>query len=249
MRRCVAVCVCVVLALPTTLHARHLKVYSPFGPELGELEVSYWTDTFAETDRDLSGNLDRDGLLRHSVELEYGLTDKWKIAYYADFEHQTQGDDRFRYVQSRFESIYRLWDHDEQLFDAGLYVEFVAPRNSYDKHNEIEVKALLEKLVQDILVRFNPVFGREISSGDGFELGYETGWYYGGVFDAAWVGLEAFGSFGLIRSFERLRNQSHSIGPAALFNIGPLEFDTGFQFGLTNNSDDVVFKSVIAFEF
>ncbi len=249
MGRCIVVCVCVVLASPVTSDARHLTVHSPFGPEHGEFKFGYVMDAFVDTDNALSGNLDRDGLLRHSIEVEYGITDKWQISYYADFEHQTQDETRFRYVQSRVESIYRLWDQDDLPFDAGLYFEYAVARSSYSEHGELEMKILLEKSVQEMLARFNPIFEHGINSDDGFELGYEAGWYYAGLLDGAWVGLETFGSFWLIRSFERLRDQAFSIGPATIFDIGAFEVDMGFQFGLTDDSDDVVFKSGVAFKF
>lgn len=237
-----------VMAFPISSEARHLKVYSPSGAEQGETELSYWTDYFIDTDLAESGDLKRGGLWRHSFELEYGVTDKWRIAYYADFEHQTEGDDVFTYVQSRFETIYRLWDPGERLVDVGLYFEYEIPRSSFEEHDELELKVLLEKSLQDVMVRFNPVFAKEIDSSNGFEVGYETGVYYTALHTVA-LGVEAFGDFGQIRSISDLQEQNHSIGPTAIFHLGHFAWDVGFQFGVTDESDDVTLKSIIAFEF
>ena len=75
--------------------ANHLKVRSPYALEKGELEVAYWLDAFLNTPIATSaGPFPREGLLRHTAELAYGITDRWWVEAYADFEQPTQAGTR-----------------------------------------------------------------------------------------------------------------------------------------------------------
>src|SRR5436309_7494669 len=71
--------------------ARHLKVYSPYALDKGEAEVAYWFDAFLDTPLATSGPTPRKRLLRHTGELAYGLTDRWRQEAHLDFEQPTQG--------------------------------------------------------------------------------------------------------------------------------------------------------------
>jgi len=71
---------------PPTAEARHLKVYSPYALDKGEAEVAYWFDAFLDTQLATSGPFPRERLLRHTGELAYGLTDRWSVEAYLDFE-------------------------------------------------------------------------------------------------------------------------------------------------------------------
>src|SRR5947209_5684355 len=94
--------------------ARHLKVYSPYELEQGELEAAYWLDVFLNTPLSSSGPFPRQHLLRHTGELAYGITDRLYGAVYVDFEQPTRnGAEQFTFVQYRFEAIYRLIDQHQ----------------------------------------------------------------------------------------------------------------------------------------
>ena len=71
---------------PPTAEARHLKVYSPYALDKGKAEVAYWFDAFLDTPLATSAPFPRERLLRHTGELAYGLTDRWGVEAYLDFE-------------------------------------------------------------------------------------------------------------------------------------------------------------------
>jgi hypothetical protein len=229
--------------------ARHLKVYSPYELEGGELEVAYWFDAFINTPIPDSGRFPRQHLLRHTAELAYGLTDHWYAGIYADFEQPTrEGAERFTFVQYRLETIYRIINQSRYWPAVGLYLEYVVPRESYEDRDEIEFKVLLERRTRDFMIRVNPVVEHHLNEGSRVQFGYETGVYWF-LKAAVRLGIEGFGNFGPLGSFPTTNLQRHSWGPAVKFKLGKVGWDLGMQFGWTDRSDYVVFKSILDYEF
>ena len=230
--------------------ANHLKVRSPYAMDKGELEAAYWLDAFINTPIATSaGTFPRQHLLRHTAELAYGLTDRWWIEAYADFEQPTQGgSEQFTFVGQRYETVYRFLDRHDFWPAAALYVEYKIPQRRFEHNDEIEWKLLLESRVQDFMVRLNPVWEREFNDASRVRFGYENGWYWF-TSPVVRLGVEGFANLGPIGSFPTTNNQSYSWGPAAKFKIGPVGWDLGMQFGWTQASDYVVFKSILDFEF
>jgi hypothetical protein len=230
-------------------HARHLKVYSPYELEKGELEAAYWLDVFVNTPLASSGPFPRQHLLRHTGELAYGLTDRWYGAFYLDFEQPTTGNSRqFTFVQYRFETIYRFLDQHDYWPALGLYAEYSLPRRQYEERDEVELKLLMQSRIRDFMIRLNPVLERQFNDDSNVNFGYENGLYWF-VRPAVRLGIEGFGNFGPLGSFPTTNFQRHSWGPAVKFKIGKLGWDLGMQFGWTDHSDYAVFKSIVDFEF
>jgi hypothetical protein len=240
---------CLLTTTIGTVEARHLKVYSPDELERGELELAYWFDAFINTPLPDSGHFPRQHLLRHTAELAYGLTDRWYAGVYADFEQPTrEGAERFNFVQYRLETIYRLIDQSRYWPAVGLYLEYVLPREQYEDRDELEFKLLLERRTRDFMIRLNPVFEQELNGGSRVQFGYETGFYWF-MKTAIRLGVEGFGNFGPLGSFPTTNFQPHSWGPAVKFKLGKIAWDLGMQFGWTDRSDYVVFKSILDYEF
>ena len=228
--------------------ARHLKVYSPYALDKGEAEVAYWFDAFLDTPLTTSGPFPRKHLLRHTGELAYGLTDRWSLEAYLDFEQPTQGgSEQFTFVQYRFETIYRVFDQHDVWPAIALYVEYTLPRRQYAHRDEVEWKLLLERRIEDFMIRLNPVWEREFNDASRVRFGYEHGLYWSAK-PSVRLGVEAFGTLGPLGSFPTANNQQHSVGPAIKFKFGSVGWDMGLQFGWTDGSDTLVFKSILDFE-
>ena len=230
--------------------ANHLQVRTPYAIDKGELEAAYWLDAFINTPVATSaGSFPRQHLLRHTAELAYGLTDRWWIEAYADFEEPTQaGSGQLTFVGQRYETVYRFLDRHDFWPAAALYLEYKIPQRRFEHNDEIEWKLLLESRVQDFMVRLNPVWERQFNDASRVLFGYENGWYWFAK-PSVRLGVEGFANVGPIGSFPTTTNQSYSWGPAVKFKIGPVDLDLGMQFGWTDASDYVVFKSIVDFEF
>jgi len=230
--------------------ANHLKVRSPYAMDKGELEAAYWLDAFLNTPIATSaGSFPRQHLLRHTAELAYGVTDRWWVEAYADFESPARaGSDQTTFIGHRYETVYRFLDRRDFWPAVALYVEYKIPQRRFEHNDEVEWKLLLESRVQDYMVRLNPVWERKFNDASRVRFGYENGWYWFAK-PSVRLGIEGFGTFGPIGSFPTTNFQSHSWGPAAKFKIGSVGWDLGMQFGWTSASDFAVFKSIMDFEF
>jgi hypothetical protein len=230
--------------------ANHLKVRSPYALDKGEMEVGYWLDAFLDTPIATSaGSFPRERLLRHTAELAYGITDRWWVEAYADFEQPTQGvREQLTFVRQRFETVYRFLDRQGYWPAVALYLEYKIPQRRFEPNDEVEWKLLLESRFEDFMIRLNPVWEREFNDASRVRFGYEHGWYWLAE-PTVRLGVEAFGNFGAYGSFPTANNQRHSFGPAIKFKFGRVGWDVGLQFGWTDRSDTTVFKSILDFEF
>ena len=233
--------------------ARDFKVYGYATPHEGEVELVYWVDYFVKGNGDytyLDGKIvDKDGLWRHTVEIEYGVTDRWTLAYYADFE-QPSGED-FKYVQSRAVFLrYRLFEPAQRFLDPAIYLEYYLPVHSYRENEHLESRIILEKNVGPVQVRLNPIFDKNLSSTvveDGLEFEYAMGVYLK-TLEALKLGLEFFGEMGQIGNTKKLDDQEHFIFPTLKMDLPMhVEVETGVGFGLTDHSDDLVIKGIFSY--
>jgi len=243
-------CVLGLALWPPTAEANHLQVRTPYALDKGELEVAYWLDAFLDTPIATSaGSFPRERLLRHTAELAYGVTDRWWVEAYADFEQPAQGArEQLTFVGQRYETVYRFLDRQGFWPAAALYLEYKIPQRRLEHNDEVEWKLLLESRIEDFMVRLNPVWERVFNDASRVRFGYEHGLYWFAS-PSVRLGLEAFGNLGPLGSFPTAHNQQHSFGPAIKFKFGPVGWDVGLQFGWTDGSDTTVFKSILDFEF
>lgn len=246
-----------VLALTTDLaQARHFKVYGYKTPEAGEVELVYWADYVAKSDTTMDyfgkTGVKREGLMSHTLEIEYGLTDRFTIAAYADFE-KPPGED-FKYIQTRVVAArYRFGEAGERYFDTALYVEYYLPDPDYQgiAKEKIEARLMLEKKINDKTLRINPKL-EKVTSGPEVEEGLE--FEYGASLYGPWTarlkwGLELYGSLGELVNIKSRDKQKHYIVPALTYKFTKqLKLNVGTAVGLTDASDDLVFKSILEWE-
>ncbi len=232
--------------------ARHFKVYGYQGPDAGEVELVYWTDYVASSDLQIpffGKTVDRKGLWAHSVEIEYGVTDRWTIGGYADFE-QPSGED-LKYVQWRaVVARYRFFERGERFFNPAIYFEYYFPDADWrgESNEKLEVRLILEKQLGPAVLRLNPKVEKTLSGPnveEGLEFEYAAS-LYTRVTSQVQAGIELYGITGEVQNFKSRREQEHYIVPAASWRIFPnVDWNVGVAFGLTDASDDVVVKSII----
>ena len=238
--------------------ARDFKVYGYATPHEGEVELVYWVDYFVKGNGDytyLDGKIvDKDGLWRHTVEIEYGVTDRWTLAYYADFE-QPSGED-FKYVQSRAVFLrYRLFEPGKRFFDPAIYLEYYLPKHDYRDNEHLEARIILEKNMGPVQIRLNPILDKNLSGSsstgsdvdEGMEFEYAAGVYFKGLGKVK-PGVEFYGEMGQIGAFNDPDQQEHFIFPTIKLDLPlNLEVETGVGFGLTAESDDLVIKGIFSY--
>jgi hypothetical protein len=236
-------------------NAQLFRVYQYQTAEAGEKELVYWfgalssDNTYGFFGEDVS----RDGLTAHSVELEYGLSNKWTAGLYLDFE-QPAGM-QLKHIKTKLLMFHgRFWEKGERPIDLGLYVEFIIPRKEYKESEEIEIKLILEKDLGFHRFVLNPTIEKKISGPDvteGTEFALNGGWYYNKSLTIQ-PGVEFYSKWGVINDMVAGRNSKSYVFPTVDFVFGKngrLILHTGVGIGLTDPADNFVFKSVLSLGF
>ena len=126
------------ILFPFVSIAQFFKVYPYQTAEAGEKELVYWFSAIG-SDHQYSffgEDVDRNGLLAHSVELEYGLSNKWTAGLYLDFEHPP--GQPLKHIKTKALMFHgRFWEKGERLMkniqavidrhDVGAELTGVAP--------------------------------------------------------------------------------------------------------------------------
>ena len=244
----------------SSLRAQFYKVYGYQPAEAGEIEFSLWNSYIPSSDAPYAffgEDLSRDGLLAHSLELEYGLSNRFGIAAYVDFEDPKGGG--LKYVRAKaIMAHYAFFEKGSRPVDIAIYLEYIINKKDYKDYEELEMRLILEKDVGAFIIDFNPIFEKKTSGSEaeeGVEFNYAFGIYYSnneeGIYSSKNLiiqpGIEFYGEMGEIADFKSLSDQSHYIFPTLDFFIGQrLRWHTGVGFGLTDASDKIMFKSILS---
>ncbi len=233
--------------------ASGFKVYGYQTAAEGQTEVAYWYTHILQSGvpyNFFGQTVTKEGLSRHSIELEYGVTDRWMISGYLDFEQHPDANLEYAQFRTVF-SRYRLFEQGERFLDTAIYLEYYIPHASSQRDEKIETRLILEKTLVPFVVRLNPILEKALSGADveeGVELEYAAGVYV--PIDGLRVGLEAYGKFGEMRDWKPWDAQEHYLVPAVKFHLGPqVEVDLGVGVGLTKASDDLLVKTILEYEF
>lgn len=132
---------CVLLAAPRPAQAHRedysdeTLVYLTLG--LGEWEPEYWFDYGRHRDREVS-------FLRHSLALEYGITERWMLDGRASFGKDVGAASRFE--SGRFETRYRFSEEGRWPVDIAVSAEVNTSREADgSRESAIEPRLILSK--------------------------------------------------------------------------------------------------------
>jgi hypothetical protein len=241
------------MLLSRVADAQLYRVYQWETPMQGWAEPTLWNSYVAKSARRYAhfGDSSRtyQGLWAHSLELEYGLTDRWSAAIYADLE-QPAGRP-MKYTRTRAEMRYKLFDRYSRFVNPALYLEYYLPAGGYGS-NELEGRLILEKDFNDIRVDLNPIVSKALSGDEvtqGAALEGAAGVYYRRHLFLQ-PGVEYFPRFGPIGAPLRVGQQTHVVFATADVRPAPgWWWQIGLGRGLTSGSDAWTIKSVFAYEF
>jgi hypothetical protein len=247
--------VMLVLLVPSFAFGQFYKVYPYATAEAGEKELVYWY-SYIGSDNTYSffgKEVDRQGLMAHSLELEYGLSNKWTAGIYFDFE-QPKGEE-LRHIRTKALMFHgRFWEKSERPVDLGLYVEYILPRKDYKNAEQIEIKWILEKDFRFHSIVLNPTFEKNISGPDmeeGVEFALNGGWYFRRSL-VVQPGIEFYSKWGELKELHPFDKTRSYIFPAidiVMGRHGRITWHTGVGFGLTGEADNVIAKSILSIGF
>jgi hypothetical protein len=236
------------MALPVeTAWPADLKVYSPY-VNAGEFGIEARGNVAFDNDEQ------RDGAENQRYEIEYSVNDTWHTALVGELEREN-ADDALVYEASAWENIFQFMSERTDWLAAGLYLEYEVPDDA-DASDKVELKVLLEKSFDPITVRLNPILEKELGAhaeeGLEFDYAWQARWRLHPMFEP---GIEGFGSIGEINNTNAPDRQRHQIGPAVfgeveLAGFGEIEYEFGYQFGLTDEgSPDGAVKWLLEYEY
>ena len=170
------------------------------------------------------------------LEVEYGITDHWDIAFYQVFAQGPGETDAFAFDATKIETRYRFAERGEWPIDVVAYFEAAKPLR--EDEVELEFKAILARDVGPVTFALNLIGEIKIGS----ESKFIPGWAFGGTWEivpAFHIGAEFFGE----------RNEDDTVhawvGPALSWAPSPKLWVTlSGAFGVTENSDDFIARLI-----
>jgi hypothetical protein len=243
-----------IIIFPAKSYSQFYKIYGYATPDAGETELVYWTTVIPSSDLEYNffgEDMSREGLMAHSFEIEYGLSNRFTVAAYIDFEHPKDGD----FKQIRTKAVlaqYRFYEKGSRPLDLAVYFEYILPREEYGNSEELEIKLILEKDIKNITLVTNPTFEKKVSGDDiteGLEFNFSGGIYYRESLKYQ-PGIEFYTRMGEIRETRSFDNQKAYIFPTLdIFFKQQFNWHFGAGLGLSDNSDNFLIKSIFSYEF
>jgi hypothetical protein len=227
-----------------------LEVYPYKTAAQGEVELENFTTYTRRGTQDTPVPDNNQGLVRNSMEVTYGVTDKTEVAGYVDYS-RARGQGDWDLKGSRAHVRTRFAEKGELPVDLGLYAEVEFPRKD-DNDAEFELRGIIEKDLGKWTLDINPVFEKVlkgVEKNEGWELQYAASVIY--RLDEHWhPRLDFFGDFGTLRDFEGRDEQKHLISPAVdiMFGHG-LSASFGVAYGQTKASEQQLVRTRIEWEF
>lgn len=242
-----------VLATGESLMAQFYQVYGYMTPGANEKELVYWNTYIPSSDHSypfFGDTVGRKGLMAHSLEVEYGLSSRFSVALYADFE-QPRGEDLRWIMTKAVAAYYRLFDKNFLPVDLAIYAEYKLPHRGYKDSEELEFKLIMEKDLGFHRIILNPTFEKKIS-GEGVSEGMEAGlsgaytYVKSKVFQPR---LEYFSKMGELSGTDPFGDQENYLFPSFDLYFGKyLQFrwQAGVGIGLTQPADNLIIKSILS---
>ena len=215
-----------------------------YTPSRGEFEIELYNDlNLAEADNDDSYNS------KHQIELEYGLTNRWMVAYYEVFTWDRAQD--WKRDAYKIETKYRFAESGQWPVDVALYSEYKNPNGSRDARSDsLEAKLILAKHFGPWHWIGNWIVERKLNEGDFWEQRYTLGVSYA-VTPRTRLALEIKETLGDTDNFG-IHRKDHKFQLIPGIYTSPrdnMRILFGPAIGLTRATDDLQLKSIVEIEF
>ncbi len=217
----------------------YYRVYQFETPYKGHLEVTNWTSFVGRSSGDYEHydkTYSRKNLIASSMELEYGVTDHFVLAGYADFDDPQNG--HFNFARSRIEARYRFGERFDNFVNTMVYVEYYLPNQSYSNSQELEARLILDKDLGDFRIVANPMISKYVNGDEdqSWQPFLSSGIYYrrGKVIQPG------------VEYYENFHDHAATLFPTLDINIGgSIIWNVGAGFGLNKPADDLILKSIL----
>lgn len=186
-------------------------------------------------------------VLNETLEITHGFGNNFEIGFYTFTSIGPQGIG-FQYHGNQIRPRLTVPERWGWKMGASLSLEFgfFRPDDSTDFYWQGELRPIIDKTMGSWYWSFNPNIDFVLSGaskGVGiapqFKLIYNLGRKLG-------IGFEYYGSLGEVDDILSLHQQEHLLGPMIDLYLHPMwELNGGFLFGLTENSNQQIFKLLL----
>jgi len=237
-----------ILAVPAMTFAQtdEIQVYDGAIAEPGVFNLT-WHNNF--TPKGLKtpgfpGGLVNNRNLNGVTEWAYGVTDWFEAGLYLPlYSHdETLG---WKLDGFKLRTLFAVPHAEDRRFFYGANFEFSVNADHWDeKRFTSEVRPIVGWHLSRFDVIVNPIVDTSYDGLDNLEFVPATRIAYNPSSHWA-VAVEEYADFGKVSDFESYNNQSHQVF-GVIDYAGPFEFEAGVGFGLTDASDGLTFKVIIA---
>lgn len=188
--------------------------------------------------------------LNESFEFTHGFGGNFELGFYV-FGAFIPGKG-YQYLGSHIRPRFTAPDKWKLPFGASFSVEFGFERPNADSAYvcDGEIRPIIDKNIGNWYLDFNPNMDFVLSGNDkhlGITPQFKTVYT---IHQKVGVGIEYYGTFGTFKKIEPGKLQEHLLGPALdLYCLKNWEFNSGFLFGLTPNSNRYIFKLILGHRF
>ncbi|MEM8833444.1 MAG: hypothetical protein AAGB32_02770 [Pseudomonadota bacterium] len=226
-----------VLFTPLTAEAVSKRVSSP------NVSKGLAMDNRGSFASDETGNDD----FRHNLQFKYGITDNFRIS--VDTDYRKRGGSDAEFSNSDIEFRYKfIREENVGVSYSGGY-EFNHSGDADGVFTSFQGEYKLGPWKHQANIGIDADVGDEAASG--FNYDFRSGHYY--KLQEIELGLEYFADFGNWKDGNRFEEQEHHLGPVVNFNIPvgekKIKAVLGYAAGLTDASDDHIFKYEFGYKF
>ncbi|MCB1783506.1 MAG: hypothetical protein KDI13_05870 [Alphaproteobacteria bacterium] len=232
-------CAIGLISLPMEAQAAK-NVYSPY-VEKGELEIE------SKSTYDFDDNSDVDGAWQQKLGVGYGFTNRWFSEIYGEIEHDGESGANTNFSAIEWENRFQLTEQGQYWLDLGALAE--VEYNTQDGPHKVEGKVLLAKdtgpLTHLANIGMEHEFGPHSGDDTEFSLSWSSRYRYSPEFEP---GFEIYNEFGSLSDGSDFDDEEHQVGPVAYGTIGPISYDVGYLFGVSDGAPDGALKLNLEYE-
>lgn len=242
-----------------------ISVLSGFSQDNYEIQV-YGSETVAKrsTMVELHSNFTFDGqksvengvlptnhVFHETVEITHGWNSWFETGFYL---FNTLGSDhRTSYVGSHIRPRVRVPASWNWPVGVSLSLEAGYQKRAYSEDDwSLEIRPIVDKQFGKLYLSFNPTFDKSFHG-----LNKNLGYVFSPNLKAAYnitkviaTGLEYYGSLGPLNHFESYQSQQHQLFVAIDLDWSPdWELNVGYGLGLTETTDNEIFKVILGYRF
>jgi hypothetical protein len=229
-----------------------IQVYPGDTVEPGNTMVEFHTNFTAKgsTTSD-DGTIPTNHAVHETIEITHGWTDWFETGFY--IFTSAQNGHGWKYVGSHIRPRIAAPARWHLPVGLSLSTEFgwQRPLFSVDKWT-IEIRPIIDKKLGPWYFSFNPTVDKSFvgaNSNKGFAFSPNVKFSYDFTRKIA-GGIEYYGSLGAIGDFDPIAQQDQQIFPAIDLNVSPnWEINFGTGWGLTQNTDRLILKTIIGYRF